>query len=61
MSANATIAKYGVNQLVDESLIELDESFRIRDVNIESMESIRYVILKISNVTCAYEKKKFFS
>jgi hypothetical protein len=39
MSANATIAKYGVNQLVDESLIELDESFTIRDVNIESMES----------------------
>jgi hypothetical protein len=42
MSANETIKKYGVTQLVDETQIDLDENFRIRDINAESMECIRY-------------------
>ena len=60
MSANETIAKYGVNQLVDETLIELDENFRIRDINTESMESIRYVILTISSVHMIEKTVYFF-
>ena len=61
MPANETIAKYGVNQLVDETLIELDENFRIRDINTESMESIRYVILTISSVHMIEKTVYFFT
>ena len=41
MSANEIISKYGTTQVIQESLIEFDESFRIRDINEQSKETLR--------------------